>query len=110
MTQTSTGWILDIYIEDNDAVIWIKTEQGQVLKLIDDYEPVFYIQPKNDKSGMELLKILQDLELVKEIKWDYKFVDINNNIQKKLLYVRCYLIHHYNLFMKALQHETLRQQ
>ena len=40
MTQTSTGWILDVYIEENDAVIWIKTKQGQVLRLIDDYEPV----------------------------------------------------------------------
>ena len=49
MTQTSTGWILDVYIEDNEAVLWIKTEQGQVLKLIDDYEPVFYIQPKNEQ-------------------------------------------------------------
>jgi hypothetical protein len=33
MTQTSIGWILDVYIEHNDAVIWIKTDQGQVLKL-----------------------------------------------------------------------------
>ena len=109
MTQTSTGWILDVYIEDNEAVLWIKTEQGQVLKLIDDYEPVFYIQPKNDKSGMEIFKILQDLELVKEIRWDYKLIDINSNVKEKLLYVRCYLIHHYNLLLKVLQHETLQQ-
>ena len=109
MTQTSTGWILDVYIEDNDAVIWIKTEQGQVLKLIDDYEPVFYIQPKNDQSGMEIFKILQDLELVKEIRWDYKLIDINSNVKQKLLYIRCYLIHHYNLLLKVLQHETLQQ-
>jgi hypothetical protein len=66
MTQTSTGWILDVYIEDNDAVIWIKTDQRQVLKLIDNYEPVFYIQPKNDKSGIEIFRILQDLELVRD--------------------------------------------
>ena len=109
MTQTNTGWILEVYIEDNDAVIWIKTEQGQVLRLIDEYEPVFYIQPKNDQSGKEIFKILQDLELVKEIAWDYKIIDINNNIRQKLLYVRCYLIHHYNLLLKVLQHETLQQ-
>ena len=108
-TQTSTGWILDVYIEDNEAVLWIKTEQGQVLKLFDDYEPVFYIQPKNDQSGIEIFKILQDLELVKEIRWDYKLIDINNNVKEKLLYIRCYLIHHYNLLLKVLQHETLQQ-
>jgi hypothetical protein len=109
MTQASTGWIVDVYIEDNDAVIWIKTDQGQVLKLIDNYEPVFYIQPKNDKSGIEIFTILQDLELVKEIGWDYKFIDINSKNKEKLLYVRCYLIHHYNLLLKVLQHEKLHQ-
>ena len=109
MIQKGTGWILDVYIEDNEAVLWVKTEQGQVLKLFDEYEPIFYIQPKNDKSGTEVLKILQDLELVKEIRWDYKLVDINSNIKEKLLYVHCYLIHHYNLLLKALQHETLQQ-
>ena len=109
MTQKSTGWILDVYIEDNEAVLWIKTEEGQVLRLIDNYEPVFYIQPKNDKSGIEIFQILQDLELVKEIRWDYKFIDINSKVKQKLLYVRCYLIHHYNLLLKALQHETLQQ-
>ena len=49
MTQKSTGWILDVYIEDNEAVLWIKTEEGQVLRLIDNYEPVFYIQPKTEQ-------------------------------------------------------------
>ena len=48
MTHTNTGWILDVYIEDNEAVLWIKTEDGNVLKLFDTYEPVFYIQPKNE--------------------------------------------------------------
>jgi DNA polymerase elongation subunit (family B) len=109
MTQKSTGWILDVYIEDNDAVVWIKPEQGQVMKLIDDYEPVFYIQPKNDRSGMEIFKILQDLELVKEIRWDYKLIDINSKTKEKLLFVRCYLIHHYNLLLRVLQHESLQQ-
>lgn len=66
MRHQSIGWILDVYIEDNEAVLWTKTEQGQVLKLIDEYEPVFYIQPKNEKSGIEIFKILQDLEFVRD--------------------------------------------
>ena len=109
MTQKSTGRVLDVYIEDNEAVLWIKTEQGHVLRLLDEYEPVFYIQPKNDESGMEIFKILQDLELVKKIRWDYKLIDITSKVKEKLLRVRCYLIHHYNLLLKALQHETLQQ-
>lgn len=109
MIQKSTGCILDIYIEDNEAILWIKTEQGNVLKLFDSYEPVFYIQPKNENCGKEIFQILHDLELVKEIKWEEKLIDINSKLKQKLLYVRCYLIHHYNLLLKVLQHETLQQ-
>ena len=69
MTQTCIGWILDVYIENDQAVLWFKTEDGQALRLIDNYEPVFYIQPKSEQSGTEILQILQDLELVKDVKW-----------------------------------------
>ena len=91
MIQTSTGWILDVYIEDNEAVLWIKTEDGNVLKLFDTYEPVFYIQPKNENCGKEIFQILRHLELVKEIRWENKLININSKIKHKLLYVRCYL-------------------
>jgi hypothetical protein len=57
MTQTCIGWILDVYIENDQAVLWFKTEYGQVLRLIDNYEPVFYIQPKSEQSGTEILQI-----------------------------------------------------
>ncbi len=71
MSQKCNGWILDIYIEDNEAILWVKTDEEQVLKLFDNYEPVFYIQPKNENCGNEILQILHDLELIKEIKWAY---------------------------------------
>ena len=69
----------------------------------------FTYNQRMSKSGTEIFQILQDLELVKEVKWDYKLIDINSKIKEKLLYVRCYSIHHYNLLLKALQHETLQQ-
>ena len=52
MTQTNTGWILDVYMENDEAVLWIKTDEGQALRVIDNYEPVFYIQPKTEQHGM----------------------------------------------------------
>ncbi len=108
MTQNRNGWILDVYIENNEVILWIKTDEGQILRLIDDYEPEFYIQPKTEQSGTEILQILQDLELVKEVKWDLKLIDINSTIKEKLIYIRCYSIHHYNLLLKTLQHETFQ--
>ena len=109
MLQKNKGWILDVYIEDNEAILWIKTEEGQVLKLFDTYEPIFYIEPKNENCGNEILQILHDLELIQEIKWDYKLTDLNDNVKQKLLHIRCHLIHHYNLLLKVLQHDTLQQ-
>ena len=104
-----TGWLLDVYIEDDQAVLWIKTEEGNTLKLIDCYEPYFYIEPKSEKEGMELFQILRDMELIKEIRWEQKFTNISNNVSQKLIRVGTYFIHHYNLLLKVLQHDTLRQ-
>lgn len=109
MIQTSTGWILDVYIENDEAVLWIKTDEGQALRLIDNYEPTFYIQPKTEQSGIEILQILQDLESVRYVKWDFKLIDISSTIKEKLIYVRCYSIRHYNLLLKALEHEIFQQ-
>ena len=104
-----TGWLLDVYIEEDQAILWIKTEEGNTLKLIDCYEPYFYIEPKSEKDGVELFQILRDMELIKEIRWEQKFININNNASEKLIRVATYLIHHYNLLLKVLQHDTLRQ-
>jgi hypothetical protein len=67
-----TGWLLDVCIEDDQAVLWIKTKDGNTLKLIDDYEPCFYIEAKSKKDGIELFQILRDMEL-KELRWEHKF-------------------------------------
>ena len=104
-----TGWLLDVYIEEDQAVLWIKTEDGNTLKLIDCYEPYFYIEPKSEKEGVELLQILRDMELIKELRWEQKFTNISNNVSQKLIRVGTYLIYHYNLLLKVLQHDTLRQ-
>ena len=104
-----TGWLLDVYIEEDQAVLWIKTEEGNTLKLVDCYEPYFYIEPKSEKDGIELFQILRDMELIKEIRWEQKFTNISNNVSQKLIRVGTYFIHHYNLLLKVLQHDTLRQ-
>ena len=47
-----TGWILDVSIEQNRAVIWIKTTEGNVLRLMDKYHPNFYVLPKDGFDGL----------------------------------------------------------
>ena len=49
------------------------------------------------------------MELIKELRWEQKFTNISNNVSQKLIRVGTYFIHHYNLLLKVLQHDTLRQ-
>ena len=71
-----TGWILDISIEQNSAVIWIKSTEGNVLKLLDAYQPNFYILPKDEFAGSALFRMLSQESTVTKVEWVQKFTDI----------------------------------
>jgi hypothetical protein len=66
----STGWVLDISIETNRAIIWIKTIEGSILRLVDAYQPNFYILPKDEYEGSALFHILSHESLVKKVGWE----------------------------------------
>ncbi len=48
MGESCTGWLLDVSIDNDHAILSIKTEDGQILKLTDSYCPTFYILPRNE--------------------------------------------------------------
>lgn len=56
--QSIRGWILDVYIEGSEAVLWLKSEDGRVIRLTDRYEPSFYVEPEEPSQIEELLSIL----------------------------------------------------
>jgi len=60
------GWILDISIERNRAIIWIKTIEGKILKLLHTYQPTFYILPNNQDSGSSLFQILSQVSMIEK--------------------------------------------
>jgi DNA polymerase elongation subunit (family B) len=109
MIESCNGWILDAYIEYGQSVLWIKTVEGNALKVVGNYDPSFFLLPKTDVAGSELVQVLSDMELVKVVKCADKFTDINDSTKSRLVYVQCYSIQHYNLLLKALQHNTMRQ-
>ncbi len=55
----STGWLLDVSIEQNRATIWMKTIEGNILRLIDAYqiEPTSKVEVEYDKNESILIKI-----------------------------------------------------
>ena len=108
MIKTCAAYILDVYIENNEVILWIKTEDCKILRLIDQYESSLYILPENEKAGEETIQILSDLSVISNVKWQKKFTSIFNSVMEKVVCITSPSIHHYNLLLKALQHEQLR--
>jgi hypothetical protein len=56
---TCIGLLLDISIDNDHAILWINTEDGQILKLRDYYRPGFYILPRNESDGLSSSNSIQ---------------------------------------------------
>jgi DNA polymerase elongation subunit (family B) len=109
MLQSCVGWILDVYLENDEAVLWIKTEDGKVLRLVDNYGPTFYIQPKSEQLGQEIIQILSGLPFVDEIDGQEKITSLVDNTKEKLIRVTTATVSHYDLLLKTLKHDKLRE-
>lgn len=82
---SEVGWILDVYTEGNKACIWIRTEEGKVVKLGDDYNPSIYILPRSCEDGEHLLSIIQNQESVVEAKWVEKYTSLREGKRRRLI-------------------------
>jgi len=105
----SSGWILDVSVEQNRSNIWIKTTQGSILKLTDTYQPNFYILPKDENAGAALVQILTQESMVRNVEWDYKFTDLfdaHSHGLKRLISVYPESILSHNILVKRLENDT----
>jgi len=89
--KTCVGWLLDLYVEDDKIVVWIKTqEDGKAFKFIDNYNPCLYVLPKTEYDGEELFRILsQQTNIVTKISWEYNLTNLfdhHDDITKKAMF------------------------
>jgi DNA polymerase elongation subunit (family B) len=87
---SSTGCLFDVSVEQNRATIWIKTSEGIILKLVDTYQPNFFVLPKDENSGADLFQILSRPYAIKRVEWEDKFTDLfdyDGHGMKKLICV-----------------------
>jgi hypothetical protein len=106
MMDSSTGWLLDVSIEQNRATIWIKTKEGKILKLVDNYQPNFYVLPKDEYTGIELFRIISQQTTVKKVEWEDKFTDLFDNEwngMKRLICVYPESVLYYNTLLQSLE-------
>jgi hypothetical protein len=79
------GWLLTVSIDNDHAILSIKTEEGKILKLRDSYYPAFYILPRNES----LIQILSKEEEI-AVRWDEdKYTNLfDSKEQTRLIYVQ----------------------
>jgi DNA polymerase elongation subunit (family B) len=97
-----TGWLLDVCIDNDHAILSIKTEEdGQILKLKDAYHPGFYVLPRNES----LFQILSREEEI-AVSWEDKHTDLfDSKKTKKLIHVRLRLLRYYQPLLKKLEND-----
>jgi DNA polymerase-2 len=102
------GWLLHVSIEQDKAVLWIKTVGKRVLRLTDSYQPFFYILPRNEYDGASLFHILSQQSIVKKVNWEEnKSTNLFEEYSKKeLICVTSESVQSYTVLLKKLEKDS----
>jgi DNA polymerase elongation subunit (family B) len=80
------GWILDLYTEKTgEMAVWIKTEKGQCLKIVDKWKPYFYVSAPTEEDLLKLTWHLPKNEVAAECEFAEKFVGLQDSERTKVL-------------------------
>jgi len=60
-----SGWLFDVYIAGNQAVLWVKREDGSMLRITDAYVPFFHVKAADTEAEQHLLYHLPECEGVR---------------------------------------------
>lgn len=89
-----------MFLYSDQAVLWIKTTDNKILKLIDSYHPSFYVLPRSENGGLYLFQILsRQQDIVEKVSWEKsKYTDLfdydcTDKKTKKKIYLSSDAIH-----------------
>jgi DNA polymerase elongation subunit (family B) len=102
------GWLLHVSIEQDKAILWIKTEDKKILRLTDSYKPFFYILPRNEYEGTYLFHILSQQTIVKKVSWEEnKSTNLFEEYSKgKLIRIASESVLSYTILLKKLEKDS----
>ena len=108
MDSKCIGWLIHVSVEQDKAVLWIKTEDKKILRLVDSYQPFFYILPRNEYDGTYLFHVLSQQTAVKKVRWEEnKFTDLFEKYSKRnLICVFPESVHSYTTLLKKLEKDS----
>ncbi|MEM2873788.1 MAG: DNA-directed DNA polymerase [Nitrososphaerales archaeon] len=107
--KSKIGWILDAYIEEDEAILWLRTEKDEIIKLRDKYNPSFYILPKSKEDGDRLFSLLQREASVVRAQWEHKYTNLSDK-KEDLLCVTLDSTANFKTMIKKLRgHESIKE-
>lgn len=101
------GWLLDVYVQAKNAVLWIKTDEGKLIRLLDDYSPVFYIKARGLGEEWELSRLLSESQAVNSFSFEEKYISLDSAQKERLMRVEATGIREFNMLVKGLRSSRL---
>jgi DNA polymerase elongation subunit (family B) len=101
---SAIGWLLDVIVDGNAATLWIKTIDGGILRLSDEYQPSLYVLPTNERTGLYLFHTLSQQPKINRVEWQDKCADIfdEGDGMRRLLCIYLESIYYYKTLLKRL--------
>ena len=80
------GWILDLYPNKaGEMIVWIKTEDGRCLKLVDKWNPFFYVSAPTEGDLTRLMRYFSRTDPSAKYEFVEKFVKLQDVERSKVL-------------------------
>jgi DNA polymerase elongation subunit (family B) len=112
LLASCTGWLLDVSIQQDKAVLWIKSVDKKILRLTETYQPFFYILPRNEQDGQYLFHILSQQSAIKKVGWEEnKFTNLlEERVRRRLICVFPETVQYYTTLLKKLEKDNCVKQ
>jgi DNA polymerase elongation subunit (family B) len=112
LLASCTGWLLDVSIQQDKAVLWIKSVDKKILRLTETYQPFFYILPRNEQDGQYLFHILSQQSAIKKVSWEEnKFTNLFEEcVRRRLICVFPETVQYYTTLLKKLEKDNCVKQ
>ncbi|MHA2393872.1 MAG: DNA polymerase domain-containing protein [Promethearchaeota archaeon] len=82
------GWLLDPHIQGKYAILWLRTEPGRVLRLMDRHQPVFIAAPKEGNRPEDVRWLFEQHPFVNSSKIVEKYPTLRREQLKKVVEVK----------------------
>lgn len=75
---------------DSEAVVWVKTLSGGAQRLVDEYRPELFIEPRSAGAMRELVQLLEQSPLVRRVEVTEGVVGLRRRARRRLVRVEAF--------------------